>query len=243
MGNIMDDFREKEAKRQAKEGEKLRLKAERMAEEQKRSEPPQQEKPKSQLTEKQMRGCGALAFLVVIIVILFFIFKKTTTPNVTYSVAQTTTSTTANAINQTLTPPATYSINQIVTIGKLAQWTITSVQNLGNDISIPDLPKTTPGKFIEVSFMVENLGSKTVTNPSTPTIIDSQKREFQPANNYWYYVPQNAAFLFPTLQPDIPVQFSIIYELPLDSTGLQFKINDLTNSLILGQTALVTLGF
>jgi hypothetical protein len=186
-----------------------------------------QEKPKTQLTEQQKRGCGALVILIVVGAILYFVFRA---QGVTYSVntALTTTSSTI----QTAAPTTTYSINQTVTLN-----------NLGNDISIQDLPKTTPGKFIEVFFTVENLGSKTVTDPTTPTIIDSQKREFQPTSNYWYYVPQGMAFLLATLQPDVPAQFAIIYELPLDSTGLQFNVNDLTNSLIHAQTALVNLGF
>jgi len=143
----------------------------------------------------------------------------------------------------TVVPTTLYSINQIVTLGNLAQWTITSAQNLGNDISAPYHPKTTVGKFIEVSFTVENLSSKTITAVNTPTIIDSQNREFQPMDDYWDYVPQGMAFVSPTLQPDIPAQYEMIYELPLDSNGLKFKVNDLTNSLVHAQTALVNLGF
>jgi hypothetical protein len=144
---------------------------------------------------------------------------------------------------QTVVPTTIYSINQIVTLGNLAQWTITSAQNLGNSISAPRSPKTTVGKFIKVSFTVENLSSKTITAVTAPTIIDSQNRKFQPMDDYWDYVPEGMAFVSPILQPDIPAQYEMIYELPLDSNGLKFKVNDLTNSQVPAQTALVNLGF
>lgn len=71
--------------------------------------------------------------------------------------------------------------------------------------------------------------------------IDNQNREFIPASDVSEWIPEEKEmFLLSNLNPNIPQQFSDIYEIPADATGLKVKVGNL--SLWSKDEALINLG-
>jgi hypothetical protein len=143
--------------------------------------------------------------------------------------------------------PTIYSMNRDVNVNNQAKWRVLSSRNMGNVLKgsesrYPSFKedKTTTGKFIEVTFIVENIGGKTKTMPVPPEIVDSQNREFGTAEEYYLYVPNDMDYLLTTLPPNVPKNAIVIYDLPQDATGLKFVVNDF--SFLSHETALIDLG-
>jgi hypothetical protein len=191
----------------------------------------------------------------------------TTTATVTATPATTVTATATVTSTVTVTPapgqipgltqtptatisqsPTSYKLNQPVTVGSTATWTVLAARNMGNTLPAsmsryaPDgKVRTTTGKFIQVSFLLENVGDKIYnTLSATATMIDSQNREFKPMDAYYDYVPQGQDFLNVDLLPRTPKSFVILYEVPADATGLSLKVSDF--ALFFTKTALINLG-
>lgn len=103
--------------------------------------------------------------------------------------------------------------------------------------------KTTIGKFIKVTFTVENLSGETVTWPDKPTLVDNQNRAYDASTDCWEWIPEELSWSSTDLQPNLPKQFVLIYEIPSGATGLSLKVNDLTSSFLSDpKTALISLG-
>lgn len=143
------------------------------------------------------------------------------------------------------------SINQPVSVGTTAKWTVTSAQNKGNTLPVSESKyksigstKTTAGNFIKIAVTVENTGKTTAEWPDEPTVVDSQGREYKEADGTSEYVPDGMEWSLPTLQPNIPKQFIMFFEVPKDASGLSLKANDLTRSFLSpAKSALIGLGF
>ncbi len=147
------------------------------------------------------------------------------------------------------TTPTTdiYMISQDVTVGSTAKWKVLAVRDRGSVLKASESrygvfgkDRVTVGKFIEVTLVVENIGGKTETWVDTPILIDSSNREFETTEMYWEYVPEGLDFLMVTLQPNIPRQAIIIYEVPQDSVGLKLRVSDF--AWLFSNTALIDLG-
>jgi len=146
-------------------------------------------------------------------------------------------------------PPSTqqYSIGQDVIVGK-GRWTVLSARDRGSvlrgsDSKYPTITadKTTTGKFIEVNFELENMGTITETWVSSPTLIDNNKREFKGADGVSDWIPNEKQFFLTSINPGVPAQFVEIYEVSKDSSGLKLKVSDI--SFGGSAEALISLGF
>ena len=142
--------------------------------------------------------------------------------------------------------PTVYSINQDVRVGDIG-WKLIDVKDYGNILKgskskYPDWyeDKITTGKFIGITLEVENLGTE-VKSMTSYEIIDDRGRKFRPASDVLAWIPEEKELiLFPTLNPNITKQFTEIYEVSADATGLKIKVGDLT--LLSPKEALISLG-
>ena len=141
---------------------------------------------------------------------------------------------------------ATYSIGQDVKVSE-ARWKLISVKDRGNILKASESRyptiaenKTTTGKFIEITMEVENLGTE-MRSVFNLDIIDDKNREFIPASDVSEWIPEDKEmFLLSNLNPNMPQQFTDIYEIPTDAIGLKVKVGDL--SLWGNKEALISLG-
>lgn len=140
--------------------------------------------------------------------------------------------------NDQSTKNKVYSLNENVPSGDVV-WKVTTVKDrgtslLGKDSRYPTISKTktTAGKFVEVTIQMENTG-KDLASITTPTLVDSQNREFTSSSDVSEWVPDGEdLFLLSNLQPNIPKEFMVIYEVPPGATGLKLKVGVLHPQLI-----------
>jgi hypothetical protein len=131
-----------------------------------------------------------------------------------------------------------YAVNEVVPSGDIV-WQVNTVKNRGSSLLAKDSryaaiakTKTTTGSFIELTFSVENRGTD-LASITTPTLIDSQNREFTSSTDTSEWIPEEAdLFLLSNLQPNLPKQFVVIYEVPAGATGLKARVGVLRPQLI-----------
>ncbi len=131
-----------------------------------------------------------------------------------------------------------YSVNQEVPSGDVT-WKITAVKDRGTSLLAKDSryptiskTKTTQGRFVEVSILIENKG-KDLASITTPILVDSQNREFTSSSDVSEWVPEGAdLFLLSNLQPNLPKTFVVIYEVPAGTTGLKARVGVIHPQLI-----------
>jgi len=141
---------------------------------------------------------------------------------------------------------AIYSINQDVKVGEV-RWKLISIKDRDNILKASESryptiakDKTTIGKFIEITMEVENLGTE-MKSVSNLDIIDNKNRKFIAASDVSEWIPEDKEmFLLSNLNPNMPQQFTDIYEIPADAIGLKVKVGDL--SLWGNEKALISLG-
>lgn len=130
--------------------------------------------------------------------------------------------------------PAVYSINQDVRVGDV-RWKLVSVKDRGNILKASESKyptfaeeKTTTGKFIEITMEVENLSTE-MKSVSNLKLVDDKNREFIHASDVSEWIPEEKElFLLSNLNPNMPQQFTDIYEVPADATSLKIKVGDLS---------------
>ena len=72
-------------------------------------------------------------------------------------------------------------------------------------------------------------------------LVDNKGRAFIRATDVMEWIPEDQElFLISNLNPNMPQQFTDIYEVPADATGLKLKVGDL--SLWDSEEALINLG-
>lgn len=128
----------------------------------------------------------------------------------------------------------TYSINQDVRVADI-RWKLIEVKDYGNTLKsskskYPDWykDKTSLGKFIMITMEVENLGTE-MKSVSNLKIIDDKGREFISASDVSAWIPEEKElFLLSNLNPNMPQEFTDIYEVPTDAKGLKIKVGDLS---------------
>lgn len=131
-----------------------------------------------------------------------------------------------------------YAINQDVPSGDVV-WKITGVRDRGTSLlaresRYPTIAKTktTTGRFIELTVVIENKG-KDLASITTPSLVDSQNREFTSSSDVSEWVPEGKdLFLLSNLQPNLPKEFVVIYEVPPGAVGLKAKVGVLRPQLI-----------
>lgn len=138
----------------------------------------------------------------------------------------------------TATKDTVYAINQEVPSGDVT-WKVTSVKDRGTSLLAKDSryptiskTKTTAGRFVEISISIENKG-KDLASITTPVLVDNQNREFTSSTDTTEWVPDGKdLFLLSNLQPNLPKDFVVIYELPQGATGLKARVGVIHPQLI-----------
>lgn len=136
------------------------------------------------------------------------------------------------------TKDTVYTTNQDVPSGDVT-WKISAVKDRGTSLQAKDSryptiskTKTTAGKFVEITIQIENKG-KDLASITTPTLIDSQNREFTSSSDVSEWVPDGKdLFLLSNLQPNLPKEFVVIYEVPPGATGLKARVGVIHPQLI-----------
>lgn len=97
------------------------------------------------------------------------------------------------------------------------------------------------GKFVVVNVVVENMGKdmKTVSNLK---VIDDQDREFTSYSKSFglQNLGAESLYVLSNINPNVPLTFADVYEVPADAKGLKLKVGDL--SLLGNNSALIDLG-
>lgn len=133
--------------------------------------------------------------------------------------------------NQEQKQGETFAVGQPVRVGDV-QWTVTAPKVLGATIPSIDgfsQPKTAQGggKFIQVTYKVENLGQKQKTTTGAD-LQDSQKRQFKAIEDSFSYIPQNRQLnVLSNLNPNVAQEFDLIYEVPADAATFQARVGNL----------------
>lgn len=136
------------------------------------------------------------------------------------------------------TKDTVYAVKQVVPSGDVV-WQIDEVKDRGASLLAKDSryptiakTKTSAGKFIQLTISVENRG-KDLASITTPTLVDSQNREFTSSSDVSEWVPEGAdLFLLSNLQPNLPKTFVVIYEVPAGTTGLKARVGVIHPQLI-----------
>ena len=184
-------------------------------------------KPKKPIWKKWWFWLIIIIFVIIIIASAGGGEKKETTPSQTEKLT-------------------TYSINQDVRVEDV-RWKLIGVKNRGSILKASESryptiaeSKTTTGKFVEITMEVENLDTE-MKSVSNLKIIDDKNREFIASSDVSEWIPEGKEmFLLSNLNPNMSQQFTDIYELPADATGLKVKVSDL--SLWGNKEALINLG-
>lgn len=127
------------------------------------------------------------------------------------------------------TPLSAYTIGDNVTVGEV-RWIILSAVDEGQTITsnsqfVDDL--TTPGKFIRLTFEMENLSKDMITYGGIE-LVDNQDRTFKPSTDAYGHIADNIRCQFiENLNPNLPKQCQLIFEVPTSAEGLHVKVGDL----------------
>jgi len=97
------------------------------------------------------------------------------------------------------------------------------------------------GKFLVVNVVVENLGKdmKTVSNLK---VVDDKGREFTSYSKSFVFqnLGADSLYILSNINPNVPLTFADVYEIPADAQGLKLEVGDL--SLLGNGEGLVDLG-
>ena len=137
-----------------------------------------------------------------------------------------------------------YNVGQPVKVGDV-QWTVTDPKVLGTTLNSTDgftPPKTAQGggKFIQVTYKVENLGKEQKTTTGAD-LEDSKGRQFKAITDGFSYQPQARQLnVLSNLNPNVSQEFDLIYEVPADASGFKARVGNL--SAFNNKVELVNLG-
>ena len=97
------------------------------------------------------------------------------------------------------------------------------------------------GKFLVVNVIVENMGKdmKTVTGLK---VVDDKDREFTSYSKSFglQNLGAESLYVLSNINPNVPLTFADVYEIPADAKGLKLKVGDL--SLLGSDAGLIDLG-
>ena len=131
-------------------------------------------------------------------------------------------------------------LNEDIQVGEvkwkvIKAWTTEQLNNYSGPIK-------PAGKFLVVNVVVENLG-KEMKTVSGLKVIDDQEREFTSYSGSFGIEELGAESLYiiENINPNVPLTFADVYEIPADAQGLKLIVGDL--SLIGNDEELIDLGF
>ena len=127
-------------------------------------------------------------------------------------------------------PVLSYGIGSDVRVGDV-RWKVLTAANEGQTLKSDDGfadDLTTAGVFVRVSFEMENLSKDNLTF-SGIDLIDDQGRTFSASSDAYMFITDNMGCTFlDNLNPNIPKQCQVIFEVAPGATGLKVKVGDLS---------------
>lgn len=137
--------------------------------------------------------------------------------------------------------PASYSVGQDVNVDEV-RWKVVAAEDAGQTLKSDNdfIPaKKTSGRYVRVRFELENL-SKDMLTFAGLDLLDGQGRTFKSSSDLFAFIPEDESCVLENLNPNIAKTCTAIYEVPVDSTGLQAQVSDL--KMFGSQQALIDLG-
>ncbi|MCH7526436.1 MAG: DUF4352 domain-containing protein [Planctomycetes bacterium] len=121
------------------------------------------------------------------------------------------------------------------------RWKVIAARDLGSVLrSRLVKPQKTPGRFIFVEFEVENLRK----DPATffeRDLYDKNGRRYNTISDAMWYFDRNTVFILENINPNVPLRFVQVYEVPKDASDLFATVSNLR---ILGrQVGAISIGF
>lgn len=187
-------------------------------------------------------GCLRNIFIAFcLLVVLMFIVVAANNGNKSATQVTSTATSTTKSISQTdnnsNNPTATseptvqpsFNVGDDVQVDEV-RWKIIDVKDEGQVLKsgnqfIDD--KKTSGRFIRVSFEMENLSKEMLTFGGID-LVDSQGREYKESSDTLMFVPEAQLCPFiENLNPNVPKTCQLIFEVPANAERLQAKVGDL----------------
>lgn len=110
------------------------------------------------------------------------------------------------------------------------RWHFHNAENLGNTLKSDNQfidSKTTAGKFIRVSFDVENRSGDMLTYGGID-LVDSQGRTFKEYTESLFFIPDGEeCSIIVNLNPNVAKRCTLIFEVAADAVGLKAHVGDL----------------
>lgn len=125
-------------------------------------------------------------------------------------------------------PTPVPAIGTDVSVGKI-NWKVTTASALGQTLKSDNQfieDKTTSGKFVTVSYQVENRDTDKVYFEA-PKLVDAQERKFSDYNEALSFVPEKERCIFKELNPNVPATCTVIYEVAADAKQLMAEVTSL----------------
>lgn len=136
---------------------------------------------------------------------------------------------------------AVYKTGQDVQVGDV-RWKITKAEDLGQELKSDNEfieSKKTGGKFIGVSFEMENLAAEQKSFAGL-SLVDDKGRKFEASSDAFMFIEQNEQCIFENLNPNVTKNCKVIFEVPADAAGLKANVGDL--EIFGGDESLIDLG-
>ena len=103
-----------------------------------------------------------------------------------------------------------------------SKWRLLETRDMGSALVKEGMPgKATTGKFILITYQGPARTTSSSQVVCSPTLVDSQGRQFKPLNESMFYLPEGLRFMTVTrLSSGATETFRSIYEVAADSQGL-----------------------
>ncbi len=125
--------------------------------------------------------------------------------------------------------PATVGMNQDLIVDNV-RWKALGIEEAGNHLhSDNQFAKdvTTPGKYVRVTFEIENRHAKPEMYAS-PHLMDAQGRRYNSLDMGTMYVPTEQDCVAATFNPGVAKTCADVFEVAVDASGYKLIANNLT---------------
>ena len=171
--------------------------------------------------------------MTIVIVIPALNTTKSDTNDIIFSTTTPTNSPTKAITNPTTTTAPTATTNPSAGIGDTVtkndfEWKVLSAKNLGDTLTSTNQfidPKKSSGNWISVRYEIKNIGSSAAYLVD-PKIIDSNGVKYERSTDTIFFVPNDEYAIFEKINPGITKTYTLIYDIPKTSTGLQLLVSD-----------------
>ncbi len=132
----------------------------------------------------------------------------------------------------TATAIPSYTVGADVRVGNM-QWKVLKAKNMGNVLKATDSNNTglekdqrSVGYFVYVEVEAENVGSEPLSIGHLD-LYDGKSRKFIPSTDVNAWIPEDLQiFLLDYLNPNVPVHFAEIYQVPKDANRFKLMVSN-----------------